>query len=99
MTATGRNLEVLVVDLKDMLQDLEGLVKAVPNDLSDETQTVRRRMESAVEVARLRCHQLERRMAAAARAADHWVHDRPYPVVGTALAVGLLIGVLLGRRG
>ena len=98
MTATGRNLETLLDDLNQVLSDMETLVKAIPDDLSDDAQKLRRRMESVVDVARLRCLQLERRVVAGARAADHWVHDRPYPVAGAALALGLLIGVLLGRR-
>lgn len=33
-----------------------------------------------------------------ARGADDYVHDSPWPVVGGALAVGVLLGMLLSRR-
>jgi len=33
-----------------------------------------------------------------AKAADQAIREHPYPSVGLAFAVGVLIGVLLGRR-
>jgi ElaB/YqjD/DUF883 family membrane-anchored ribosome-binding protein len=34
----------------------------------------------------------------AARVTDHYVHEHPWQVVGAAAAVGLALGVLIGRR-
>jgi ElaB/YqjD/DUF883 family membrane-anchored ribosome-binding protein len=34
----------------------------------------------------------------AARATDEFVHDRPWTAVGVAAGVGLIIGLLIGRR-
>ncbi|CAM2174420.1 ElaB protein [Burkholderia orbicola] len=33
-----------------------------------------------------------------ARVADEYVHDRPWTTAATALGVGVLIGLLIGRR-
>jgi len=38
------------------------------------------------------------RTKAAARATDDFVHDNPWRAVGVAAAVGLLLGVIIGRR-
>ncbi|HET7776216.1 MAG TPA: hypothetical protein VFK74_07610 [Azospira sp.] len=35
---------------------------------------------------------------AAARATDDFVHDNPWKAVGIAAGVGLLLGVIIGRR-
>ena len=35
---------------------------------------------------------------AAARATDDFVHDQPWKAVGVAAALGLALGVLIGRR-
>ena len=34
----------------------------------------------------------------AARATDDYVHDNPWQAVGVAAAIGLALGVLIGRR-
>jgi len=38
------------------------------------------------------------RTRAAARATDDYVHDNPWRAVGVAAGVGLVIGLLIGRR-
>jgi ElaB/YqjD/DUF883 family membrane-anchored ribosome-binding protein len=38
------------------------------------------------------------RTKAAARATDDFVHDEPWKAVGVAAALGLALGVLIGRR-
>ena len=34
----------------------------------------------------------------AARVADDYVHDKPWQAIGIAAGVGLIIGLLIGRR-
>ena len=38
------------------------------------------------------------RARAAGHAADDYVHDNPWTAVGTAAGIGLLVGLLIGRR-
>jgi ElaB/YqjD/DUF883 family membrane-anchored ribosome-binding protein len=33
-----------------------------------------------------------------ARATDDYVHEHPWPAIGAAVGVGLVIGLLIGRR-
>jgi ElaB/YqjD/DUF883 family membrane-anchored ribosome-binding protein len=39
-----------------------------------------------------------RRAKAAATATDDYVHEKPWQAIGVAAAVGLALGVLIGRR-
>ena len=39
-----------------------------------------------------------RQSKAAARATDDYVHDHPWRAIGVAAGVGVLIGLLIGRR-
>lgn len=98
MTATERRFEVLVDDLKDLIHDVEGLLKGIPDDLGEEAKKVRARLEATMETARHRCHQLERRALAGVRTADDWVHDRPYLVASATFGLGMLIGSLVSTR-
>jgi len=41
---------------------------------------------------------LMERTRAAARATDDYVHENPWRAVGVAAGVGLVIGLLIGRR-
>jgi ElaB/YqjD/DUF883 family membrane-anchored ribosome-binding protein len=41
---------------------------------------------------------LRDRTKAAARATDDFVHERPWQAIGVAAALGLALGVLIGRR-
>lgn len=38
------------------------------------------------------------RTKAAATATDQYVHDNPWPSIGIAAAIGLLVGIIIGRR-
>jgi ElaB/YqjD/DUF883 family membrane-anchored ribosome-binding protein len=41
---------------------------------------------------------LEAKAIAGAKAADHAIREHPYESLGLALGMGLLVGVLVGRR-
>ena len=88
-------LEKLVGDLRGLLasRDLDGIpeIKQLRQRLDDGIQTVR---DATVRAAQQAADQARD----AARAADRYAHDEPWRVAGAALAVGALIGFLLGRR-
>ena len=43
-------------------------------------------------------HAVVDKTKACARATDDFVHDQPWKAVGVAAAIGLALGVLIGRR-
>jgi ElaB/YqjD/DUF883 family membrane-anchored ribosome-binding protein len=43
-------------------------------------------------------HDLAARTREAAQKTNAYVHDNPWPSIGVAAGVGLLVGLLIGRR-
>ncbi len=63
----------------------------------NEKTNIRAKLEGAVEKAKEVCENLEEKTVAAAKTADKAVRTHPYPAMGIAFGVGLLIGVLAMR--
>ena len=89
------SLEKLVDDLMRVVQGVEELAQAAGADPADF-----RPEELTSRLARLKenCGRLKDRTVATAQSADKLVRDHPYATLGWALALGLLAGVVLGRR-
>ena len=92
----------LIDDLRTVVADAEALVAATAGDVSDRAKNARQRASDSVETARARLAELEadlkRRAKAVKDDATHYVQDNPWQSVGVAAAVGIVVGVLLGRR-
>ena len=85
-------------DLQALMRDAEDLLKATAGDMSEKTREARSRLSEAIEKAKGTYHQLEQKTVAAAKATDKVIREHPYESIGVAFGVGLLIGVLIGRR-
>ena len=94
--------DMLVSDLKDVLNDVEQLMRQAAAAGEDQAAELRHRAASALERAQDKLDGLQRDVTRATReaadAADHWVHQNPWSSIGAAAALGLLIGVLVTRR-
>ena len=94
--------EKLVDDVKDILNDADILLRETAGQLGEKAKVAREHLERGVKVARERLAELQEQSVeqakAAATASDEYVHDHPWQSVGIALAVGALMGVLIGRR-
>jgi ElaB/YqjD/DUF883 family membrane-anchored ribosome-binding protein len=92
----------LVEDLKTVMQDAEALLKATSSQTGDRIQEVRARAEESLRQARVRLAQVEedtlRQAREVADATEQYVRENPWQSVGVAAGVGLLLGLLLGRR-
>jgi len=88
----------LVTDLKIVMADAEELIKATAGLAGEKLTQVRARLATAVESAKGTCHELEQKSVEAAKATDQTIREHPYESVGVAFGIGLLLGVLLGRR-
>lgn len=91
----AEELQNLSQDLKEVLEE-EALagnakVKVLRARVENQLHDIR---ESAVDAAREAAYRAKR----AARAADEYAHEEPWRIVGAAVAVGMAIGFLLGRR-
>ena len=92
------NTDRLTSDLKVIAHDAEDLIKATAGEVSEKAKEARSRLMAALESAKETCGQLQDKAVASAKATDQVIRAHPYESLGVAFGVGLLIGVLLGRR-
>jgi ElaB/YqjD/DUF883 family membrane-anchored ribosome-binding protein len=92
----------LVSDLKTVMNNAEALLKATSEQTGDRIQEVRAQAEESLRQARARVNEMEEQALRAARemadATEEYVRDNPWQSVGVAAGVGLLLGLLIGRR-
>ena len=99
---TAASKDKLVSDLKVVIADTEELLRATTNVASEKVGELRERLIVRLRDAKERLLDLEQavieKTKAAARATDDFVHEEPWKAVGFAAALGLALGVLIGRR-
>lgn len=92
----------LIEDLHTMIRDAEILLKATATQTGEKIQEARARAEESMQTAKARLADVEdealKRARALAQEADEYVRDNPWQVVGMAAGVGLVLGLLIGRR-
>ena len=96
------NKEKLVSDLKIVVSDAEELLRATAGAAGEKAGELRERIAIRLRDAKERLQDAEAALVdktkAAARATDDFVHAQPWKAVGVAAALGLALGVLIGRR-
>lgn len=99
---SAANKEKLVSDLKVVVADAEELLRATAGAAGEKVGELRERIGLRLRDAKERLADAEVALVdktkAAARATDDFVHDEPWKAVGVAAALGLALGVLIGRR-
>ena len=92
----------LIEDLHVVVRDAEDLLKATASQAGEKVQQVRARAEVSVRQAKERLAGLEDEALAKARAvandAEKYVREKPWQAVGIAAGIGLVLGLLIGRR-
>jgi ElaB/YqjD/DUF883 family membrane-anchored ribosome-binding protein len=88
--------------LRTLSDEAEALLKATARAGDEKVDAARERLQGELAHLRTRLSELESAAAArlknAAHQTDATVHAHPYAAMGTAAAIGLLLGVLLSRR-
>ncbi len=90
--------EKLAADLKAVMRDAEELLNLTASLADEKISEVRTRLAAAMASAQASCRRLEDSTVLAAKATDRVIREHPYQSVGLAFGLGLLMGVLLGRR-
>ena len=89
-------------DLQTVVTDFEELLKATASQTGERIEKVRARAEDSLRAARLRLAEASAAVGQSARVAAHdiddHVHQHPWASAGIAAAIGMLIGLLIGRR-
>ena len=94
--------EKLVADLKVVISDAEELLRVTANQAGEKVGELRVRMQENLTSARHKLADaeaaLKEKSREVARATDDYVHEHPWKSIGVAAGVGLLVGLLIGRR-
>ncbi len=92
----------LMTDLKAVIASAEDLLSATANQSGAAIEAARTRAESTIEQARRKVVAIEEAVLDRAKEAvaegEHRIKEHPWSAVGISAAVGLLLGVLIGRR-
>jgi ElaB/YqjD/DUF883 family membrane-anchored ribosome-binding protein len=94
--------ERIASDFQALLNDTEGLLRAVSGASGETIENTRERIQQRVDALRKTLADGQdsavKNARKAALSADRYVHDNPWPIIGGALAAGVILG-LLARRG
>lgn len=96
------NKDHLINEFKVVVADAEALLKETANTGGEKLAEVRARAEESLSIAKARMLDAQAevlaRSKAAAKATDEYVHENPWRSIGLAASVGVVVGLLIGRR-
>lgn len=99
---TAQTRDKLVADLKLVVADAEDLLKITAGQAGDKVALAREKIQASLEQAKAKLTAAEAaaldKAKLAASATDEYVHQNPWKAVGVAAGVGLILGMLIGRR-
>jgi ElaB/YqjD/DUF883 family membrane-anchored ribosome-binding protein len=89
-------------DLREVVADAEGLLKATADQTGERIAAARGKAEESLKAAKARLDEQEAALMvktkAVAKATEDYVRDNPWKSVGIAAAAGLVLGILAKRR-
>jgi len=92
----------LMSDLRVVIADAEELLRTTAGEVGDSANEARGRIEARLMQAKANLLQLQdaalAKAKAAGHAADDYVHENPWKAIGAAAGIGLVVGLLIGRR-
>lgn len=94
--------EKLMGDLRVVIADAEELLRMTADQAGEGVADIRSRVQSKMNQAKIDLIQLQDAAVAKAKAAGHatdeFVHENPWKSIGIAAGIGLVVGLLVGRR-
>lgn len=94
--------EQLIRDFKVVVADAEALLKATAGQSGEALAATRAKVLESIDAAKAKMSEAEAallaRTRATAKATDEYVHVHPWQAIGIAASVGMVIGLLIGRR-
>ncbi|HKA43899.1 MAG TPA: DUF883 family protein [Burkholderiales bacterium] len=89
-------------DVKIVISDAEELLRATASQAGEKVSAAREKVQESLHQAKVKLAEAEDVLIdkgkQAAKVTDEYVHDHPWRAVGIAAGIGLLIGLLIGRR-
>ena len=99
---TANQKDKLMADLRVVVADAEELLRLTAGQMGEGTASLRERLQERLTDARHSLVALQasasEKARAAGHAADDYVHDHPWQSIAIGAGVGLLVGLLIGRR-
>lgn len=94
--------EQLFKDFKVVVADAEALLKATANQGDEKFAELRAKAEKSLKIAKAGIADAHADLLVktkeAAKATDNYIHENPWRSLGVAASVGLVVGLLVGRR-
>jgi len=92
----------LVGEIKEVMLDAEALLAATIDTGDKKLAEIRAKSEKSLSRVRARLESLQTdvllNVKAATKATDVYVHENPWRAIGFAASLGVVIGLLIGRR-
>jgi ElaB/YqjD/DUF883 family membrane-anchored ribosome-binding protein len=100
ITATQK--DKLMSDLRLVITDAEALLRMTADEAGEGAADIRSRVQAKMNQAKTDLVHLQAvvvdKAKAAGHATDEFVHENPWKSIGVAAGVGLVVGLLIGRR-
>jgi ElaB/YqjD/DUF883 family membrane-anchored ribosome-binding protein len=100
-TRTDASKDKLMQDFRLVVSDTEELLRATAGVAGEKVSAARERIQENLQSAKERLADAEEAFVArtkeAAKVTDEYVHDNPWKAVGIGAAVGVIVGMLIGR--
>jgi ElaB/YqjD/DUF883 family membrane-anchored ribosome-binding protein len=97
-----RSRDALVKDFTEVLTEADSLLKQATKESGEKASDLRAQVETKLRTAKAKLQDMQDdamdRAKATARATDEYVRDNPWQALGVAAALGVLVGLLIGRR-
>lgn len=94
----GESMNTAIDDLRALVRDAEQVLANAGDAAGEQAADLQARMREALDASRDRLHELKASAREHLDEYDEYVRAHPYQSIGVAVAIGALIGVLLGRR-
>lgn len=94
--------ERLIEDFKEVIADAEALLKITVNNDGEKLAEARTKAAESIRAAKAAIGESKAALIAKAKAVtkdtDAYVHENPWKSIGFAASVGVIVGLLFGRR-
>lgn len=88
----------LIGDLHAVVAEAESLLRATAGQTGEGAAELRAKVQATLERARRGLQEMQDAAIQKAKAADAYVHEKPWQAIGVAAGIGLLLGMLIARR-
>jgi ElaB/YqjD/DUF883 family membrane-anchored ribosome-binding protein len=99
---TERAFDDLVDEFRALVDAMDNVFSAAAGDSTEKLADLKGQAEATLRKARARLGDVEKSAVAKARKiasdSDDYVHENPWTAIGLGAGIGLLIGILIGRK-